>query len=846
MAEVSGDFGGTPITLNNAATEATLKQLVAAIGILAAKSGKDIKSQKQLDSELKKFYKSLEKSDKTLAKLNKAQEEEAKKRKSLADALNAEEETRRRAAAVTEMSVAGVRNFTAAVENTVSKMTGMMSSLAGMGNSFSGAASAFSSIPLVGGLLGTVFGAIASSGDRVYNSFREAASVGANFNGSIRDMIQGASAAGLTIEQFAGIIKRNGENVALLGTGTQDGARQLAKLGKIMKDSAIGDDLARLGYNTEEISEGMVKFGGMMARTGKQLDQRELAKMSGEYLKNLAAMSELTGKSKDALQAESDARMADSQYRLMLARMDAEGAKNFELLMQSVPKAHQAGLKEIITTGTANSDAAKATMAFMNQTGQSALALGQTMRQTGTLTKDQFFAFDKTRRAEAKANMEDAKTGRGVITTIGNFGTQLEQDIAVGMMDVAAQTGDAQTAIEKQNQALADKAKSDKDALDPAAMKKFQESIAELSNKFTTFLAQNMPMLMSAFDKLTSLVTSTLLPAFNFLMDHFTAIVVGLVAFKAALAAGALAMKAIEMHKALAGPGTNPAKPMFVKDVGGVGAAGGGDAGGKKGKGIGKFVRGAGAIGAVVGAGMLYSDISDINQQEDEGKITEAQAKEQRGGAVGGAVGGMGGAAAGAAAGALAGSVVPVIGTAIGGIIGGLVGGYLGREGGQAVGKAVRSESKSGTKTPVAVKAEAPKSSAAPTDTRVPINYSAGSESLLKQFAKQENTPLVKEAQQKIEQAEAARKELEVKAQTESKARQAADEKAAVEKAAAEKAKAEKENKSKAPTQESAETLLASLNTKMEQLIKISKGTQDVNERQLSVQRGLTSDLFAA
>jgi hypothetical protein len=75
MAEVSGDFGGTPITLNNAATEATLKQLVAAIGILSAKSGKDIKSQKQLDAELKKFYKNLEKSDKTLKKLNQAQEE---------------------------------------------------------------------------------------------------------------------------------------------------------------------------------------------------------------------------------------------------------------------------------------------------------------------------------------------------------------------------------------------------------------------------------------------------------------------------------------------------------------------------------------------------------------------------------------------------------------------------------------------------------------------------------------------------------------------------------------------------------------------------------------------------
>ena len=73
-------------------------------------------------------------------------------------------------------------------------------------------------------------------------------------------------------------------------------------------------------------------------------------------------------------------------------------------------------------------------------------------------------------------------------------------------------------------------------------------------------------------------------------------------------------------------------------------------------------------------------------------------------------------------------------------------------------------------------------------------------------------------------------------------------------KAADEQAKAEEkskeENKKEPPpkpaTQESAETLLAQLNTKMTELIKINKGTQAVSEQQLSVQKGMTSDLFAA
>ena len=74
--------------------------------------------------------------------------------------------------------------------------------------------------------------------------------------------------------------------------------------------------------------------------------------------------------------------------------------------------------------------------------------------------------------------------------------------------------------------------------------------------------------------------------------------------------------------------------------------------------------------------------------------------------------------------------------------------------------------------------------------------------------------------------------------------KKAADEKAKAEEKSKEDSK--KEPTTKPATQESAETLLAQLNTKMTELIKINKGTQAVSEQQLSVQKGMTSDLFAA
>lgn len=89
--------------------------------------------------------------------------------------------------------------------------------------------------------------------------------------------------------------------------------------------------------------------------------------------------------------------------------------------------------------------------------------------------------------------------------------------------------------------------------------------------------------------------------------------------------------------------------------------------------------------------------------------------------------------------------------------------------------------------------------------------------------------------------AEAPKKEIEADAE---KKKQEAEKKA---KEDAEKAKATSGSKEeKKPTQESAETLLAQLNTNMAQLIKISQEQKDIGERQLTVQKGLSGDLFAA
>lgn len=139
------------------------------------------------------------------------------------------------------------------------------------------------------------------------------------------------------------------------------------------------------------------------------------------------------------------------------------------------------------------------------------------------------------------------------------------------------------------------------------------------------------------------------------------------------------------------------------------------------------------------------------------------------------------------------------------------------------------------------------------------IDYGAGPEELLKQFATVENSPLVtseakkeaksvevkeKQSTQPTAAAETTKKEIEAEAE---KKKAEAAKKAQDYKNEEEAAKREFEKENKKPaTQESAETLLAQLNTNMAELIKVTKEQKDIGERQLTVQKSLTGDLFAA
>ena len=121
------------------------------------------------------------------------------------------------------------------------------------------------------------------------------------------------------------------------------------------------------------------------------------------------------------------------------------------------------------------------------------------------------------------------------------------------------------------------------------------------------------------------------------------------------------------------------------------------------------------------------------------------------------------------------------------------------------------------------------------------VDFNANGANLLKQVAANQGSALIKDAKPAPgAAADTVKKTIEQDGEKKQAAQKAAEEK----KAADDKKQEDKKDTKPTTTQDSPETLLASLNTKMDQLIKVNKSVFEVAENQLSVQKGMTKNLY--
>jgi hypothetical protein len=392
--------------------------------------------------------------------------------------------------------------------------TAMIEQLANVGNSLTQAAGVFRSIPVVGPL----FAAAAGAAEGVADAFTNVASSGATFGGSIAAMARSAGEAGMTLKEFGDLIKSNGSGLLAFGTTTEGGAKQFARLSRDLRTT--GSDLYALGFSTQEINDGLAKYGQLLRSQGLQGRQSNAQLVQGakSYLKELDALAKITGEERSAKEKQMQELATDAQFAAAMAGKDEKVRASFQKTVLGLPGPLQGFVKDFLATGTLTTEETQRIGAMMG---------GEVMQELNNMRNKMNSGVALTAAEQDRLAMIMKKAAE---QNLKNSGTALaasrEMDSATNAMTSALQLNvgaHKQTAEEQANAA------KNTDGMNEQ-VRKSQEALAQFSNSFMMTLAGSgiLPVMMSAFEMLANIVQTFVVPAFNILTPIISKVFYGI------------------------------------------------------------------------------------------------------------------------------------------------------------------------------------------------------------------------------------------------------------------------------------------------------------------------------
>ena len=316
---LGGQLDGS--TLDNAASESTLRELVEAIkklegGIKSGGSKSSGGGSKSATPEINT--------------------------KDANDALDSLSRSMGKGAAAVAGGLSKLSGAALSAAGSVARSLGQMGGLISTGNTnLSQFAGALGTLP---GPLGK-FASVVASGIAVLEEYqqtqRDLAKTGASFNNSMMEMRMTAARSGLNLADFASVLKENAQSIGGLGDTITDGAKKLADVGNAVGASGLDESFMKLGMSSTEARKAAMKFSTELVKGDKvrSASANELASASLDYEKDLDLLAKQTGKSKDELRKFSEgmikgggamtfafAKMSPQMQAAMKGIMDSVGA----------------------------------------------------------------------------------------------------------------------------------------------------------------------------------------------------------------------------------------------------------------------------------------------------------------------------------------------------------------------------------------------------------------------------------------------------------------------------------------------------------------------------------------
>jgi hypothetical protein len=207
----------------------------------------------------------------------------------------------------------------------VSELIGVMGNLVGVFTD---------NIPILGSLFRGLFDAatyLIQRQEQMLDVFRKMASIGADLGDSFSNIRTMMNSTGLTFDEFTGIIQRNSDVFATLGSDVNKGKDMFVKTMQetMGKDSEVGRALFGLGYTAQqagELTASYMRSQGTMNKQGLQDASANSAAVL-ELATNMTGLAEATGKQRDQLQKQLDDATAETNWKNFVASLNPEQVK---------------------------------------------------------------------------------------------------------------------------------------------------------------------------------------------------------------------------------------------------------------------------------------------------------------------------------------------------------------------------------------------------------------------------------------------------------------------------------------------------------------------------------------
>lgn len=372
--------------------------------------------------------------------------------------------------------------------------------LAGFSNLDNNVTSAASKVPL----LGKTFASAAEATEKLVNATQNATNSGATFGGSVFEMSNAASRAGMTINEYSNFVRKNGDAFRLLGGDVETGRKRFDALSKDMRKSGFMRELNNMGFTTVQVNESMARYTTLLGRTGKLqgMSTKQLTKASADYMKEIDLLAKATGRERSEIEDAQAQLLTDGQYQAKISGMTAEAADSFRNTITGMPtKGLQDIAKDIITTGSATTKESQLFASTMPKSAQMMMEFAKITEAGGTISMKQRNELNNLMSEEGKQNKQRFRDV-----------ARYDAEMAEHYMNLV-EAGNIQTdALYKGTDAQNENAKATDGQM--SAMEAMRRRINEISQTFTRLLASTgiMDTMMGAFETIAAFSEKILFP----------------------------------------------------------------------------------------------------------------------------------------------------------------------------------------------------------------------------------------------------------------------------------------------------------------------------------------------